>query len=60
MRVAADACCSPLLLHQACPDAILDDGLLDITYVVGDPAEGASALVSGGGVKGGGARAGIP
>lgn len=30
---------------QACPDALLDDGLLDITYIIGNPAESASAVV---------------
>ncbi|GLC61166.1 hypothetical protein PLESTB_001725400 [Pleodorina starrii] len=30
---------------QACPDALLDDGLLDITYVTGGAVEGATRLV---------------
>ncbi|EFJ41899.1 hypothetical protein VOLCADRAFT_98148 [Volvox carteri f. nagariensis] len=30
---------------QACPDALLDDGLLDITYVTGGAVDGATALV---------------
>ncbi|GIL78102.1 hypothetical protein Vretifemale_7536 [Volvox reticuliferus] len=30
---------------QACPDALLDDGLLDVTYVTGGAVESATALV---------------
>ena len=32
--------------HKACPDALLDDGLLDVTYVTGGAAAGATSLVS--------------
>ncbi|KAG2428763.1 hypothetical protein HXX76_011464 [Chlamydomonas incerta] len=30
---------------QACPDALLDDGLLDVTYVTGGAAAGATSLM---------------
>ncbi|GLI63384.1 hypothetical protein VaNZ11_006338, partial [Volvox africanus] len=30
---------------QACPDALLDDGLLDVTYITGGAVESATALV---------------
>lgn len=31
---------------QPCPDALLDDGLLDITYLLGNPGSTVSGLVS--------------